>query len=118
MLKKHRGLGVIVFLAGLAAIASAQTYQGRISGTITDKTGAVVSGATVVDQEHRHRRDAYAHYVEQRRIRRTEFGSWLLTSLPPTAPGFKRVERAAFAWKLRRTCASTFNWNQAALRRQ
>ena len=92
MLKKHRGLGVIVFLVGLAVIASAQTYQGRISGTITDKTGAVVSGATVVikntgtDVTRTLTTSSSGEYVAPN----LDPGPYLVTA---SAPGFKRVER-------------------------
>ena len=38
---------VFVMIVSLAAGLSSQTYQGSISGTVTDKTGAVIPGATV-----------------------------------------------------------------------
>ena len=40
-------LCVLVLLLGSASVSKAQIYYGTITGTVTDSTGAVVSGATV-----------------------------------------------------------------------
>ncbi len=40
-------LAVVIFLYGQAGLAHAQTFRGGITGTVTDKTGAAVSGASV-----------------------------------------------------------------------
>ncbi len=44
---KSRFLVVLVLLLGLSVAALAQSDAGRVVGTITDSTGAVVSNATV-----------------------------------------------------------------------
>ena len=38
---------VLVLIALLALVASAQTFRGTILGTISDPNGAVVAGATI-----------------------------------------------------------------------
>src|SRR5687768_11073150 len=43
-----RALGCLALLAALAANASAQTVTGTIQGTVTDTSGAVLPGVTVV----------------------------------------------------------------------
>ena len=43
----RRVLGVLVALAMLAVVGSAQTFRGSINGTVTDPSGAVVAGASV-----------------------------------------------------------------------
>jgi hypothetical protein len=41
------GLILVVAVAALSSLLSAQTYQGRILGSVTDSSGAVVGGAMV-----------------------------------------------------------------------
>jgi hypothetical protein len=43
----HFRIALVVTLAMLSTMLSAQTYQGRILGSVTDASGAVVSGAKV-----------------------------------------------------------------------
>jgi len=44
---KIRALMLMVAMLGLSLAVSAQTSRGTVSGTVTDPTGAVISGATV-----------------------------------------------------------------------
>ena len=41
------GLVLFVAVVTLGCVLFAQTYQGRILGSVTDPSGAVISGATV-----------------------------------------------------------------------
>jgi outer membrane receptor protein involved in Fe transport len=86
----------IRFQAGLlvtiicAAIAVAQTNRGGISGTITDKNGAVIPGATVIVTN--------IGTNQSLKLTTSEEGVYAATSLEPVvyritveAPGFKRA---------------------------
>ena len=44
---KRLSLGSLIVLVLLSLAAYAQTFRGAINGTVTDPSGAVVSGATV-----------------------------------------------------------------------
>ena len=44
---KIRALMLMVAMLGLSLAVSAQSSRGTVSGTVTDPTGAVISGATV-----------------------------------------------------------------------
>jgi len=88
----HRRLLLIAFVIGLAAVLAGQSYQGRILGTITDKTGAAVAGATVVIRN--------VNTGVTRTLNTDNSGEYTAPSLDPglymvtvTATGFKRVER-------------------------
>lgn len=91
-MKLARGGAVFVLLFSLCAMVAAQTYQGRISGTVTDQTGAVLAGAKVLvtNMDTGAVRDLVSN----------EAGDWVAPNLPPgpykitvEAPKFKKVER-------------------------
>ena len=46
-MKKTRSIVCLIAFAFLAVFAIAQTPTGTIQGVVTDKTGAVVQGATI-----------------------------------------------------------------------
>ncbi len=83
-------LALVVLLIGTLVVA--QTYLGRLSGTVTDNTGAVVRGAKVkvTNIDNGASRDLVTN----------EAGDWVAPNLTPgpynisiEAPNFKKVER-------------------------
>ena len=83
---------VALTLLALSVSAPAQSTAGRILGTLTDPSGAAVSGATVVVTD--------AERGASRTVTTDESGSYAVPSLPPgaykihvEAKGFKGVER-------------------------
>ena len=89
----NRLASAIVIVCSLTAGVSAQTSQGRILGTVTDKSGAVVPGATVVVKN--------TATDVTRTLATSSSGEFLAPSLDPgsylvtaTAAGFKRSERS------------------------
>ncbi len=84
-------LHLLVLLAGLSQIAFPQVVSPTgISGTVTDKSGAVFPGATVTMQGPNVVRDAVSN----------ERGEYLVVDLPPgpyavsiSAPGFRKFEK-------------------------
>jgi hypothetical protein len=89
-----RTLKALVLILALSITNLAQTYQGRILGTVTDESGAAVRAAKVTITN-----------VEtglSRTHETTDSGDYVAPNLPPgvykvvvEATGFKRVERAA-----------------------
>src|ERR1044072_2501845 len=82
-----------LLMRALSATSLAQTYQGRILGTVTDESGAVVKGAKIVITN--------VETGVSRNIETNEAGDYVAPNLPPgvysvivEASGFKRVERA------------------------
>src|SRR4051812_26743767 len=59
----------------LAGLASAQTIQGRVNGTVTDSAGKVIAAAQIVLKNL----DAGA----ERRIASSDSGDFVIPSLPP-----------------------------------
>ena len=89
----NRLASAIVIVCSLTAGVWGQTSQGRILGTVTDKSGAVVPGATVVVRN--------TATDVARTLSTSSSGEFLAPSLDPgsylvtaTAPGFKRSERS------------------------
>ena len=82
----------LILIAGMAVPANAQT-TGEITGTVTDTSDAVVSGATVIVRNTR--------TGEERTITTNSLGQYVASALPVsdyeievTAAGFKKVRRA------------------------
>lgn len=82
-----------LFLFAFAGLVSAQTYEGRILGTVTDLSGGLINGAQVsiinVDTG------------VARKLETNEVGEYVAPNLPPgsykvvvEATGFKKVERS------------------------
>jgi Carboxypeptidase regulatory-like domain len=87
--------GVVILIAGMAVPANAQT-TGEITGTITDTSDAVVSGATVIVRN--------ARTGEERTLTTNSLGQYVASALPVsdyeievTAAGFKKVRRAGLS---------------------
>jgi hypothetical protein len=83
--------GLFLILLASAVFLSAQTYQGRILGTITDSSGAVVAGAKVTITNT-------ATGLSRNLVSNND-GNYLAPDLDPgtyrvavEAPGFKRAE--------------------------
>ena len=84
--------GVFILLLAFSVAAVAQTYEGRILGTVTDKLGGVVKGAKVTI--------ANVDTGVSRNLVTNEAGDYVAPSLPPGVykitvemTGFKKVER-------------------------
>src|SRR4051794_17092084 len=89
---RRRLFAFVVFLS-LAGLALAQTSQGRISGTVTDSTGAVLVGAKVSVSN--------TDTGLERDTTTGSSGDFVVPNLPPgpyvvvvSAPSFKRLERS------------------------
>jgi hypothetical protein len=89
-MKSSIRLPVVLSIMLCAAAAIAQTNRGSISGTVSDKNGGVISGATVIIT------NIGANQSQQ--IRTSTDGAYAATSLDPVlyritveAPGFKRA---------------------------
>ncbi|MGO9083697.1 MAG: carboxypeptidase regulatory-like domain-containing protein [Candidatus Sulfotelmatobacter sp.] len=83
---------VLLALAGLSQSALAQSTAGRILGTVTDQSGAAVSGATVAVTD--------VQRGTTRTVTTDEAGAYVVANLQPgsykvhvEAKGFKAVER-------------------------
>jgi hypothetical protein len=75
-------------------VSLAQTYQGRILGTVTDQSGAIVRSAKVVITN--------VDTEVARSLETNEAGDYVAPNLPPgvykitaESPGFKKIERSA-----------------------
>jgi hypothetical protein len=88
-------MGVVVFLALLCALTSvpmvAQVVTGTLSGTVTDQTGAVVSGATVtlISQGSNAKQHATTSDSGAFRFTLLEVGAY---DVEVTKPGFKKAK--------------------------
>src|SRR3954451_24097950 len=89
---RRASLAVLLFLA-LSVVASSQTYLGRILGTVTDKSNAIVPKAKVSIVN--------VGTSATRNLETNEAGEYVAPNLAPgdykvlvDAPGFKKVERA------------------------
>src|SRR5215471_9809107 len=89
--KGYARLFVMIF-ASLSGLYS-QTYQGTISGTVTDKTGAVVAGATVTvtDPGKGVSRVLKTNGAGQYFAPNLEPGTYTFTA---QAPDFQRIEKS------------------------
>ena len=80
-------LSVLIFLTWNVAPVYGQTDTGRISGTITDSTGAVVTGAKVVAKS--------ANTGTSRETTTNSAGIYTIPSLKPTRMTFQSRPRAS-----------------------
>jgi Carboxypeptidase regulatory-like domain/TonB dependent receptor len=94
-MKTTRGFLVVLILLVTAAMCWAQSSQGRISGRVTDQTGAVVAKATVTIRN--------AETGVKRVLETNAAGEYFAPNLPAglyaitvEAPSFKKLERSAF----------------------
>src|SRR5690349_1327430 len=88
---RSMALKAFFLVVSLFGVLTAQTYQGRILGTVTDQSGAVVPNAKVTIT------NPNTGYV--RNIMTTSSGAYVAPALPPglydvvvEAPNFKRSE--------------------------
>ena len=91
-MNRLRVWGVLVVVLLCAVVAGAQTYQGRILGTVTDSSGGVVKGAKVIITN--------VETGASRTLETNEVGDYVAPNLAPglykivfEATGFKKVER-------------------------
>ncbi len=84
--------GVLFIVLAFSVSVAAQTYQGRILGNVTDKSGGVVKGAKVTITN--------VDTGVSRALETNEAGNYVAPNLPPgmykltvEATGFKKVER-------------------------
>src|SRR5438132_5443736 len=87
-------IGSLTILLVACSTGLAQTHQGRILGTVTDQSGAIVRSAKVVITN--------VDTDVTRRLESNEAGDYVAPNLPPgvykitvESPGFKKVERSA-----------------------
>ena len=87
-----RMVKIFVMILSLAAGLSSQTSQGTISGTVADKTGAVVPGATVtiVDASRGFSRAIKTNGAGQYSVPNLEPGTYSVTT---QAPNFQKLEK-------------------------
>src|SRR6267154_1209653 len=91
-MKALRSIAVFLFVFCAFGIASGQTQEGRILGTVTDQTGGLVKGARVSITN--------VDTGVARTLETNDAGDYVAPSLPPgpykvvvEATGFKKVER-------------------------
>ena len=83
---------VSLLISALSGVVPAQTYQGRVLGSVTDEQGGAVKGAKVVITN--------VETGASRTVETTDSGDYVVPNLAPglysvvaEAPGFKKVER-------------------------
>ena len=91
-MNRLKAWGVFVLVLAFSLVAVAQTYEGRILGTVTDKLGGVVKDAKITITN--------VDTGVSRGLVTNEAGDYVAPSLPPgmykitvEATGFKKVER-------------------------
>lgn len=87
MLKSNRLIAASILVAFLAVLTTAQTSTSRVTGTVTDSTGALVAGATITLKN-----DATGETVTQQT---TDAGFYAFASVPAGAYTIT-VERTGF----------------------
>ncbi len=112
---KSLRLSVELFIAVtcLALSLQAQTYQGRILGSVTDQTGAVVSAATVVITN--------TATGVSRKVATTATGDFVAPNLEPgpysvtvEAPSFKKEQRTGLQLEVAKDIRLTFKLTAGA----
>jgi hypothetical protein len=107
-------VSVLLFVSGLGASLLAQSTAGRISGSITDSSGALVPGAriTAINEETRIERTAASN----------EAGFYSLPLLPPGTyrvsvqkEGFQPMERSAFTLAVEQVAQVDFTLRPGAV---
>ncbi len=101
-MRRRRSLCTLLLLPTCAAVAHAQDISAKISGTVTDPSGAVVAGATVTARETTRGVDTVG--------KTNASGAYFLGPLGPgqyqltiDAPGFAKVQRPPFELVLNQT---------------
>jgi len=91
-MNKVRVALVSLLISALSGVVPAQTYQGRVLGSVTDEQGAAVKGAKVLITN--------VETGASRTVETTDSGDYVVPNLAPglysvvaEAPGFKKVER-------------------------
>jgi carboxypeptidase family protein len=91
-LRCFRFLGILFFLASTAITVSAQEFRGRLTGTVSDNSGAVLPGVTVTA--------ASASLIQPQTTTTGVDGTYRFQALPAgvyeltfTLPGFRTVKR-------------------------
>src|SRR3954454_7778940 len=107
-MRNHVWLTIFVIILSLTAGLSSQTYQGTINGTVTDKSGAVVSGAQI--------NITNVGTNQSRTLRSNQSGEYSAPNLDPgsytitvQAQGFRRVERQNTQLEVARTIKIDFS---------
>ncbi len=86
------GAGLVFILLIVAVVASGQGYFGTVSGLLTDRTGAVISGAkiTLTDQEKGYKRSTTSDGSGRYLYRSVSPGLYTVVA---EMPGFEKIER-------------------------
>jgi hypothetical protein len=106
-MRKNSFLKIFVIIMSLVAGLSAQNYQGNINGIVTDKSGAVITGASVVvtnvdkGTSHSFKTSSAGEYVAQN----LEPGVYTITV---EATGMRKLERNNVRLEVARTLRIDF----------
>jgi len=108
------GLILIALVAAWSTLVSAQTYQGRILGSVTDSSGAVVGGAkvTVTNTATGVSRNLTANGVGDYNAPNLEPGPYMVTA---EAPSFKRAQRTGLQLEVAKDIRVDFRLDPGAI---
>jgi len=116
-MKVFKWLATAAFIAVLSAIGTAQTDQGKISGTVRDQTGAFVTNASVSVKNER--------TSETRTTTSNERGLFVVTGLKPSLysirvekPGLSPIEYTQMDLALGQTLALDFEFKPAGVQEE
>src|SRR3981189_182851 len=116
MRRNSLALYVLVSLCVCAAIASAQEITGSIVGTVSDKSGAVVAGATVTVE------NADKNDVVVRVLSTNDKGEFVAPFLPighytliAQAQGFRKIERRGLTLNVNDVLTTVFSLEPGAV---
>jgi hypothetical protein len=114
MKSRRSGLILVVLVAVWSSFVSAQTYQGRILGSVTDSSGAVVGGAkvTVTNTATGVSRTLTANGVGDYNAPNLEPGPYTVTA---EAPSFKRAQRTGLQLEVAKDIRVDFRLDPGAI---
>src|SRR5690242_18708591 len=112
-MKRHTWSKIFVIILSLTAGLSSQTHQGNILGTISDKSGAVISNAKVTVTN--------IGTSQTRTLQTNDSGEYNAPNLEPgrysivvEASGFRKMERPSISLEVARTLKLDFQLEPGA----
>ena len=107
------GLVIVVVVLGTSSLLLAQTYEGRILGTVTDVSGAVVIGAkiTVANTATNSTRNLASNSAGEYVAPNLEAGTYKVWV---EAPGFKKAENSSVVVQVSRDARVDFRLQPGA----
>ena len=111
------GLVIVVVVVGTSSLLLAQTYEGRILGTVTDVSGAVVIGAkiTVANVGTNVTRNLVSNNAGEYVAPNLEAGTYKVWV---EAPGFKKAENSSVVVQVSRDARVDFRLQPGARTRR